>query len=69
MRRFAGIDRASERIPDETTILAFLHLLEKHNLCEHIIETVKANLKANAMAMNPLSGLRCSMRKNARPGG
>jgi len=28
MRRFAGIDLISERIPDETTILAFRHLLE-----------------------------------------
>ncbi|XVN55876.1 transposase [Cyanobium sp. BSA11S] len=30
MRRFAGIDMLSDRIPDETTILAFRHLLEKH---------------------------------------
>ena len=28
MRRFAGIDLISERIPDESTILAFRHLLE-----------------------------------------
>ncbi len=32
MRRFAGIDLISERIPDETTILAFRHLLERHDL-------------------------------------
>jgi hypothetical protein len=32
MRRFAGIDMISDRIPDETTILTFRHLLEKHNL-------------------------------------
>jgi transposase, IS5 family len=51
MRRFAGIDLISERIPDETTILAFRHLLEKHNLGEQIFETVKAHLKANGMAM------------------
>ena len=51
MRRFAGIDLISERIPDETTILAFRHLLEKHNLGEQIFETVKAYLKANGMAM------------------
>ena len=30
MRRFAGIDLISDRIPDETTILSFRHLLEKH---------------------------------------
>ena len=51
MRRFAGIDMVSERIPDETTILAFRHLLEKHNLGKQIFEAVKAHLKANGMAM------------------
>ena len=30
MRRFAGIELISDRIPDEPTILAFRHLLEKH---------------------------------------
>ncbi len=51
MRRFAGIDLISDRIPDETTILTFRHLLEKHNLGEQIFQTVKAHLKANGMAM------------------
>ena len=51
MRRFAGIDLISERIPDETTILAFRHLLEKHELGRQILETVKAHLIANGMAM------------------
>ena len=30
MRRFAGIDLISDRIPDETTILTFRHLLEQN---------------------------------------
>jgi len=51
MRRFVGIDLVSDRIPDETTILAFRHLLEKHNLGEQIFETVKAHLKDSGMAM------------------
>lgn len=51
MRRFAGIDMISDRIPDETTILAFRHLLEKHHLGEQIFETVKAHLKERGMAM------------------
>jgi IS5 family transposase len=51
MRRFAGIDMISDRIPDETTILAFRHLLEKHDLGQQIFEVVKAHLKANGMAM------------------
>jgi IS5 family transposase len=51
MRRFAGIDMISDRIPDETTILAFRHLLEQNDLGEQIFEAVKAHLKANGMAM------------------
>ena len=51
MRRLAGIDLISDRIPDETTIRTFRHLLEKHNLGKQIFEVVKAHLKANGMAM------------------
>jgi IS5 family transposase len=51
MRRFAGIDLMSERIPDETTILAFRHLLEKHDLGQKIFEAVKPHLKSRGMAM------------------
>ena len=51
MRRFAGIELISDRIPDETTILAFRHLLEKHELGEQIFETVKAHLSAQGMTM------------------
>ena len=36
MRRFAGIELISDRIPDETTILTFRHLLEKHTLGEQL---------------------------------
>ena len=51
IRRFAGIDLISDRIPDETTILSFRHLLEKHDLGQKIFETVKAYLKQRGMAM------------------
>jgi IS5 family transposase len=59
MRRFAGIELISDRIPDETTILGFRHLLEKHDLgkqiyCfaeDYVYEAVKAHPKANGMAM------------------
>jgi len=51
MRRFAGIELISGRIPDETTILTFRHLLEKHELGEQIFETVKAHLSARGMTM------------------
>jgi IS5 family transposase len=49
MRRFAGIELISERIPDETTILAFRHLLEKQELRELIFEIVKAHLSARGI--------------------
>ena len=51
MRRFAGISLITDRIPDETTILAFRHLLEENDLGEQIFEAVKAHLKAKVMAM------------------
>ena len=51
MRRFAGIALITDRIPDETTILAFRHLLEQKDLGAQIFEAVKAHLKANGMAM------------------
>ncbi len=51
IRRFAGIDLISDRIPDEATILSFRHLLEKHKLGEQIFETVKTHLSARGMTM------------------
>ena len=51
MRRFAGIALITDRIPDETTILAFRHLLEQNGLGDQIFEAVKAHLNANGMAM------------------
>ena len=51
MRRFAGINLISDRIPDETTILSFRHLLENHDLGKQIFEMVNRHLKANGMAM------------------
>ena len=43
IRRFTGIDLMSDRIPDETTILSFRHLLEKYELGEQIFEIVKTH--------------------------
>lgn len=45
MRRFAGIDLGEDMIPDETTILNFRHLLEKHKLTEKIFEQTRLYLK------------------------
>ena len=44
MRRFAGIELGDDRIPDETTILNFRHLLERHGLTEAIFAEVNGHL-------------------------
>ena len=41
MRRFAGIDLISDRIPDETTIPVFRHLLEKYELVSMLLRASK----------------------------
>ena len=51
MGRFLGIDLISDRIPDETTIFSFRHLLEKHRLGEQIFVTVKAHLSNRGMTI------------------
>jgi IS5 family transposase len=45
MRRFAGIELAEDTIPDETTILHFRHLLERHKLTEKMFAAVRALLE------------------------
>jgi IS5 family transposase len=40
LRRFAGVDLGRAAAPDESTILRFRHLLEKHELCGQILDTV-----------------------------
>ena len=45
MRRFAGLELIDDPIPDETTILKFRRLLEKHALTKQIMETINAVLE------------------------
>jgi transposase, IS5 family len=44
VRRFAGLDAGCSRMPDETTILNFRHLLEAHQLAESLFQEVVALL-------------------------
>jgi len=44
MRRFAGVELGEDTIPDETTILRFRHLLERHQLTEAIFQAIRALL-------------------------
>jgi IS5 family transposase len=44
LRGFAGVDLGRAAAPDETTILNFRHLLEAHDLCGQIFDTVNLYL-------------------------
>ncbi len=43
-REFAGLDAGISRLPDESTILRFRHLLEAHELAQPLLDTVNAVL-------------------------
>lgn len=47
LRRFAGL--SLDRIPDETTILNFRHLLERHQLAPEILAAVNAYLSEHGL--------------------
>jgi IS5 family transposase len=51
MRRFAGIDLTADLVPDETTILRFRHLLEKHRLAEQLFAEVRALLEEKQLLL------------------
>ena len=50
VRRFAGLS-LSEPLPDESTILHFRHLLEKHGLGEGLFEEINRHLEAHGLRM------------------
>ena len=45
MRRFAGIELSVDAVPDESTILRFRHLLERHQLTEAMFGAVRELLE------------------------
>jgi IS5 family transposase len=49
-REFAGLG-GSPRIPDETTILRFRHLLEKHDLAAQVMATINAGLAQQGLML------------------
>ena len=51
MRRFAGIDIAADVIPDETTILHFRHLLERHKLTRKIFDKMQRYLTEKGLLL------------------
>src|SRR6266481_5927548 len=49
LRRFAGVDLGRAAAPDETTILRFRHLLQEHELCGKILDTVNHYLACKGL--------------------
>lgn len=52
MRRFVGIDLGRERVPDETTILKFRHLLEQQRLGEVLFAQVLHHLQGRGFKLS-----------------
>jgi IS5 family transposase len=48
---FARLDAGMARMPDETTILRFRHLLEEHNLTIQLLATINATLIAKGLML------------------
>lgn len=49
LRRFAGVDLGRAAAPDETTILNFRHLLERHDLCGAMLDAVNHYLEGRGI--------------------
>ena len=49
MCRFVGIDLGREPVPDETTILKFRHLLERHHLGKKLFREVHRHLESQGV--------------------
>ena len=50
-QRFLGLDPLSQRVPDESTVLHFRHLLEKHALTAAIFARVTAQLEQRGLLL------------------
>jgi IS5 family transposase len=51
MRRFAGIELIEGAVPDESTILRFRHLLERHKLTQKLFELVRGLLEQKRLLL------------------
>lgn len=51
MRRFVGVELSDDVVPDESTILRFRHLLEKHQLTEAMFEQINGLLEAKGLLL------------------
>jgi IS5 family transposase len=51
MRRFAGLSLSRGALPDETTILNFRHLLERHGLARRLFEAINRHLHSKGLML------------------
>jgi len=51
MRRFARVELGDDRVPDETTILRFRHLLEAHQLTEGLFIEITGQLESKGLLL------------------
>lgn len=51
MRRFVGVELGEDRIPDESTILRFRHLLEEHGLTKAMFEEIGSLLEEKGLLL------------------
>ena len=49
LRRFVGVDLGAAPAPDETTVLRFRHLLERHEIGPEMLETVNLHLESKGI--------------------
>ncbi|MDC1287761.1 transposase [Gammaproteobacteria bacterium] len=52
MRQFVGIDLGKEPVPDESTVLQFRHLMERHQLGDKVFHLVNEYLAQNGLKVN-----------------
>ena len=50
-RQFAGLDMGNSRLPDESTLLRFRHLLEAHNLAAKMLLVINTTLAAQGLML------------------
>ena len=51
LRRFVGLELGQDEVPDETTILNFRHLLERHGLTKKLFAKVTAHLEQKGLLL------------------
>jgi len=51
IRRFVGVELSEDKVPDETTILRFRHLLEKHDLTRAIFLEIGSLLEEKGLLL------------------